>query len=215
MNDVALHKIKDIGVITIFIIVYIVFYQYVSTGSINNIINLPNEAEKLVQDTFLEIVPDTSQEAVTESSQGTVPDTSQDTASYPSSVPVSNNSTDTNSIASPDTSVIDPDIDSNTDSSNTTDSIEPMTHRIRMDINGFYPDVITINVMDSISWTNFENQRTRVVLISKDDLFEKQVMLDGNRFEYQFRQKGNYTFVLADPPSENEYPKAKGNVIVN
>lgn len=207
MNEVSFHRIKDIGIITGFIIIYIFFYQYVSTGSINNIINLPDDTEKLLQDTLQETPQDASGEAAQ--------DTPQDASSVPSSLAVSNNTSDTNSGTYPDTSVIDTDIDSNPDAGVSSQVIEPMTHRIRMDINGFYPDIITINVSDSIIWTNLENQRMRVVLISKEDLFEKQVMLDGNRFEYQFNQKGNYSFVLADPPSYNEYPKAKGNVIVN
>ena len=84
-----------------------------------------------------------------------------------------------------------------------------------MDINGFYPDVISINKSDTIIWTNVENQRPRVVLLSKDGLFENQVLIEGIRFEYKFFHKGNYSFVLAEHPSLIEYPKAKGNVIVN
>jgi len=84
-----------------------------------------------------------------------------------------------------------------------------------MDVNGFYPDVISINKSDTIIWTNVENQRMRVVLLSKEGLFENQVMIENKRFEYQFNQQGNYSFVLAENPSLIEYPKAKGNVIVN
>lgn len=202
LNDVSLHKIKDIGVIIGFIFIYVVFYQYVSTGSINNVLIQPDDVDKLMQDTL--------QDIATEIPNDILQDIPQDTTSLPL-----NNTSDVTPYPNTETSVIDSNIDPIPVPDITPENIEPRTHRIRMDINGFYPDVITINVSDSISWTNFENQRMRVVLISKDDLFEKQVMLDGNRFEYQFMQKGNYSFVLADPPSDNEYPKAKGKVIVN
>lgn len=93
--------------------------------------------------------------------------------------------------------------------------IEPKSYTIRFDVShGFYPEVITINKSDTIIWSNEENQRTRVVLVSKNSLFEKQLMLYPDRFQYQFNRQGNYSFVLAEFPTNNEYQKAKGNVIV-
>ena len=55
LNDVSLHKIKDIGVIIGFIFIYVVFYQYVSTGSINNVLIQPDDVDKLMQDTLQDI----------------------------------------------------------------------------------------------------------------------------------------------------------------
>jgi len=95
------------------------------------------------------------------------------------------------------------------------DPIEPKVHAIRMDVNGFYPNIISINKSDSIIWTNVENLRVRVVLVSKEGLFENKILIENNRFEYQFNQQGNYSFVLAENPTLIEYPKAKGNVTVN
>lgn len=93
--------------------------------------------------------------------------------------------------------------------------IEPKSYTIRVDVgHGFYPDVITINKSDTIIWSNLENQRTRVVLVSKNSLFEKQLMLYPDRFQYQFNKQGNFSFVLAEYPTNNEYQNAKGNVIV-
>jgi plastocyanin len=93
--------------------------------------------------------------------------------------------------------------------------IEPKSYTIRVDVShGFYPDVITINKSDTIIWSNEENQRPRVVLVSKNSLFEKKLLQYPDRFQYQFNQRGNYSFVLAEFPTNNEYQKAKGNVIV-
>jgi plastocyanin len=93
--------------------------------------------------------------------------------------------------------------------------IEPKSYTIRVDVShGFYPEDITINKSDTIIWSNEENQRTRVILVSKNNLFEKQLMLYPDRFQYQFNRKGNYSFVLAEFPTNIEYQKAKGIVIV-
>ncbi|MDL5503454.1 MAG: hypothetical protein QSU88_09585, partial [Candidatus Methanoperedens sp.] len=71
-----------------------------------------------------------------------------------------------------------------------------------MDVgHGFYPEVITINKSDTITWNNEENQRTRIVLVSRESLFEKQLLLYPGRYQYQFKQEGKYTFVLAEYPS--------------
>jgi hypothetical protein len=93
--------------------------------------------------------------------------------------------------------------------------IEPKSYTIRVDVShGFYPDVITINKSDTIIWSNEENQRPRVILVSKNSLFEKQLMQYPDRFQYQFNRQGNFSFVLAEFPTNNEYQRAKGNVIV-
>jgi len=93
--------------------------------------------------------------------------------------------------------------------------IEPKSYTIRVDVShGFYPDVITINKSDTITWSNEENLRPRVVLVSKNNLFEKKLLQYPDKFQYQFNRQGNFSFVLAEFPTNIEYPKAKGNVIV-
>ena len=93
--------------------------------------------------------------------------------------------------------------------------IEPKNYTIRVDVShGFYPEVITINKSDTIIWSNEENLRPRVVLVSKNNLFEKQLMQYPDKYKYQFNRQGNYSFVLAEFPTNIEYQKAKGNVIV-
>jgi len=93
--------------------------------------------------------------------------------------------------------------------------IEPNSYLVKIDFShGFYPDVITINKSDTIIWSNQENQRTRLVLVSKDNLFENQLLQYPGRYQYQFNQQGEYTFILAEYPSYEQYQNATGNVFV-
>ncbi|PWB55323.1 MAG: hypothetical protein C3F06_03005 [Candidatus Methanoperedenaceae archaeon] len=93
-------------------------------------------------------------------------------------------------------------------------AIEPKSYTVRVDVShGFYPDVITINKSDKIIWSNEENLRPRVVLVSKNSLFEKVLMQYQDRYQFQFNRQGNYSFVLAEFPTNKEY-QSKGNVIV-
>ena len=86
---------------------------------------------------------------------------------------------------------------------------------VRMDTShGFNPRVMIINVSESIIWINDERQRTRVYFISNDNLFEKKLMQNTDRFLFRFNMSGNYSFALAEFPSMNEYPNATGIVIV-
>lgn len=96
---------------------------------------------------------------------------------------------------------------------------EPKKYSVKMDVShGFVPEAIIINRSDIILWNNEENQRPRVVLISKDGLFENKRMEYSEKFPYQFNYSGNYTFALAEynPVNRtlNEYPNATGTVIV-
>jgi hypothetical protein len=92
---------------------------------------------------------------------------------------------------------------------------DPKSYIIKMDAgHGFFPDSIIINKSDIIVWNNEENMRTRIVLASKDGLFKNQLLQYPGRFQYQFNQQGNYTFVLAEYPSYKEYQNATGSVIV-
>jgi hypothetical protein len=92
---------------------------------------------------------------------------------------------------------------------------DPVSHSVKIDVgHGFYPDSITINRSDIIIWSDEENMRTRIVLVSKDNLFEKQIMQYLGRFQYQFDQPGKYTFVLEEHPTYKEYQNAIGSVIV-
>ncbi len=88
-------------------------------------------------------------------------------------------------------------------------------YSIKMDVtHGFNPAIMSINQSDIVIWNDDENQRTRVVLISKEGLFENQHMEYSDKFQYKFDQSGKYTFALAEYPSLNEYPDAVGQVIV-
>jgi hypothetical protein len=72
---------------------------------------------------------------------------------------------------------------------------EPKKYSVKMDVtHGFVPEAIIINRSDIILWNNEENQRPRVVLISKDGLFENKRMEYSEKFPYQFNYSGNYTF---------------------
>jgi plastocyanin len=89
------------------------------------------------------------------------------------------------------------------------------SYSVKMDVgHGFNPEVISINRSDTIVWSNEELQRTRIVLISKEGLFENKITEYAKRTSYQFNQSGTYNFVLAAYPSLKEYPNATGKVIV-
>lgn len=89
-------------------------------------------------------------------------------------------------------------------------------YSIKFDVShGFNPKVLTINRSDTIIWNNEENQRSRVVLVSKNGLFENRRMEYSEKYPYQFNQSGSYIFVLAEYPSMNEYPNATNEIIVN
>ncbi len=93
---------------------------------------------------------------------------------------------------------------------------EPKSYRIKIDVShGFYPDEITINRSDFIIWNDEENQRSRIILLSKDGLFENKIMQYQDKYKYQFNQQGKYTFNLAEHPENIEYDNATGTVIVN
>ncbi len=93
--------------------------------------------------------------------------------------------------------------------------IAEKNYSIKFDVShGFNPKFLTINSSDTVIWYNDENQRTRVVLVSKDGLFENRLMGDSDRYQYQFNQSGRYIFVLAEYPSLNEYPNATNEIIV-
>ena len=91
---------------------------------------------------------------------------------------------------------------------------------VKMDAShGFIPAISNINRSDTVVWINQEDQRPRIVLISKENLFENQIIqYAGDRFSYQFNQSGNYIFMLADYDPANhttiEYPDVKGYVAV-
>ena len=92
----------------------------------------------------------------------------------------------------------------------------PKSYSIKIDVShGFYPDVITINESDIIIWNDEEDQRSRIVLLSKDGLFENKIMQYQDKYKYQFNQQGKFTFNLAEYPSNKEYNNATGSVVVN
>ncbi len=84
-----------------------------------------------------------------------------------------------------------------------------------MDVgHGFNPAVININRSDTIVWSNEEQQRDRIVLVSKEGLFENEIMEYTKKTSYRFNQSGTYNFILASFPSLKEYPNVTGSVIV-
>jgi len=92
---------------------------------------------------------------------------------------------------------------------------EPRSYMVKIDVgHGFFPDPIMINISDTIVWNNVENVRPRVVLESKDRLFENQLLQEYGRYQYQFNRSGKYTFALAEYGTYKEYPNATGIVIV-
>jgi hypothetical protein len=94
-------------------------------------------------------------------------------------------------------------------------TIEPRSYMVKVDVgHGYFPDPIIINVSDTIVWNNEENVRPRVVLVSRDGLFEKQPLQYPGRYQYQFNRSGKYTFALAEYGTYKEYPNATGSVIV-
>jgi plastocyanin len=89
------------------------------------------------------------------------------------------------------------------------------SYPVKMDVeHGFNPAVININKSDTIVWSNEEQQRTRIVLVSKEGLFENKTTDYTKKIIYQFNQSGTYNFVLAESPSLKEYPNTTGKVIV-
>lgn len=93
--------------------------------------------------------------------------------------------------------------------------IEPRSEMVKMDVShGFFPDTITINIYDAIVWNNEENVRPRVVLVSRDGLFEKQLLQYPGRYQHQFNKSGKYTFALAEYGTYKEYQNATGSIIV-
>lgn len=92
--------------------------------------------------------------------------------------------------------------------------IEPKSIIVKMSVGyGFFPDTITINMSDTIIWINDEGVRPRVVLVSRDGLFNNQFLQNPGRYEYQFNKSGKYTFNLAEYGTNKEYP-VNGSVIV-
>jgi len=93
--------------------------------------------------------------------------------------------------------------------------LEPRNYTVKMDTShGFFPDPLTINISDTIIWNNGENGRPRVVLVSRDGLFQRQLMQYPGRYQYQFNRSGKYTFVLEEYGTYKEYPNATGSVTV-
>lgn len=93
--------------------------------------------------------------------------------------------------------------------------IESRSYMVKIDAgHGFFPDPITLNKSDTIVWNNVENLRPRVVLVSRDGLFEKQLLQYSGRYQYKFNKSGKYTFAIAENGTYKEYPNATGSVIV-
>ncbi|MCX9010116.1 MAG: hypothetical protein OIN66_03235 [Candidatus Methanoperedens sp.] len=139
---------------------------------------------------------------------------------YTQSKDIGANATGTN-VSEADTTRIPVEDPAGTDAAAT---VEGQSHTIKIDVaHGFVPLIkvdgradngyIIINRSDTIIWTNEENQRSRVYLVSREGLFENRRMQYMDRFSYQFNTSGDYTFTLAEYPSLKEY-NATGRVTV-
>lgn len=73
-------------------------------------------------------------------------------------------------------------------------------HGVRMEYYGVMtPSEIELEKGGTIAWRNYKPQGT-YVLISDDNLFEKQEMSSKDVYLYTFNEKGTYTFGVADMP---------------
>lgn len=70
------------------------------------------------------------------------------------------------------------------------------------------PDIIEVEVGDTVTWTNLQRPKKPIVLVSEDDLWEPQTIYYGKFFTYTFLNPGTYTFSI-------EGTQMEGTVIVS
>lgn len=58
------------------------------------------------------------------------------------------------------------------------------------------PDIMEVEVGDTVTWTNFQRPKMPIVLVSEDDLWEPQTIYYGKFFAYTFLNPGTYTFSI-------------------
>ncbi|WP_370572803.1 hypothetical protein [Methanomethylovorans sp.] len=58
------------------------------------------------------------------------------------------------------------------------------------------PDIIEVEVGDTVTWTNHQRPKKPIVLVSEDDMWEPQTIYYGKFFTYTFLNPGTYTFSI-------------------
>lgn len=75
-------------------------------------------------------------------------------------------------------------------------------------IHTLSPEIVEVDVGDTVTWNNLQRPKKPIVLVSDDGLWEPQTIYYGKSFAYTFQNTGTYTFVI-------EGTQMKGSVIVS
>ena len=82
---------------------------------------------------------------------------------------------------------------------NVVDNSNPTTHYIDIQGYAFSPSSITINVGDTIVWTNYDSASHTVT--SNDGTFDSGSISNGNTFSFTFTSAGTFNYYCAPHPS--------------
>lgn len=82
---------------------------------------------------------------------------------------------------------------------NVVDNNNPTTHYIDIQGYAFSPSSITINVGDTIVWTNYDSASHTVT--SNDGTFDSGSITNGNTFSFTFTSAGTFDYYCAPHPS--------------
>ena len=72
-------------------------------------------------------------------------------------------------------------------------SAQAVTKTVAITTAGFVPNTITIDVGDSITWTNSDNKNHQPISQSKDATFASPILKPGESFTYTFAKDGKFT----------------------
>jgi plastocyanin len=81
---------------------------------------------------------------------------------------------------------------------NVVDNNNPTTHYINIQGSAFSPSSITINVGDTIVWTNYDSASHTVT--SNDGTFDSGSITNGNTFSFTFTSAGTFDYYCAPHP---------------
>ena len=81
---------------------------------------------------------------------------------------------------------------------NVVDNNNPTTHYINIQGYAFSPSSITINVGDTIVWTNYDSASHTVT--SNDGTFDSGSITNGNTFSFTFTSAGTFDYYCAPHP---------------
>ena len=81
---------------------------------------------------------------------------------------------------------------------NVVDNNNPTTHYIDIQGYAFSPSSITINVGDTIVWTNYDSASHTVT--SNDGTFDSGSIANGNTFSFTFTSAGTFDYYCAPHP---------------